>query len=76
MWDRLRVRWLVACGRLANLIRWPCVIRRCEYSSQLGITVSVRSTNLFTVVVVNGVQVYFYRLTGHIDGVGFTPSSD
>jgi len=38
--------------------------------------VSVRSTNLFTVVVVNGVQVYFYRLSGHIDGVGFTPSSD
>ena len=29
------------------------------------------TTPLFTVVTVNGVDVYFYRLTGGIDGIGF-----
>ena len=76
MWDRLRVRLLVECGRLANLIGWPCAIKRCEYSSPIGVSVSVRTTNLFTIVIVNGIQVYFYRLSGRIDGVGFTPHSD
>jgi hypothetical protein len=28
---------------------------------------------LFTVVTVNGVNVYFYRLTGRLDGVGTPP---
>jgi hypothetical protein len=32
--------------------------------------VSVRCTNLFTVVTVNGVHVYFQRGTGTFDGVG------
>jgi hypothetical protein len=31
---------------------------------------------LFTVVTVNGVNVYFYRLTGRIDGVGSSPPGD
>jgi hypothetical protein len=30
----------------------------------------VKCTNLFTVVTVNGVQVYFQRGTGTLDGVG------
>ena len=33
-------------------------------------SVSVRCGPLFTVVTVNGINVYFYRLTGGIDGVG------
>jgi len=31
---------------------------------------------LFTVVTVNGVNVYFYRLTGRIDGVGSSVPGD
>jgi hypothetical protein len=32
--------------------------------------VSVKCTKLFTVVTVNGVEVYFRRGTGTLDGVG------
>jgi len=31
---------------------------------------------LFSVVSVNGLDVYFHRLTGKIDGVGFGPARD
>jgi hypothetical protein len=31
---------------------------------------------LFSVVSVNGLDVYFHRLTGRIDGVGFSPAGD
>ena len=75
MWERLRLMWLRATGSLANLLGWPCVVRPCEYTSRLA-SVSVRCGPLFTVVTVNGVNVYFYRLTGRIDGVGSRPPGD
>jgi hypothetical protein len=74
MWAKLRLSWLNLWGWLANLAGWPCVVRPVEYSSGLGVSVTVRASNLFTVVTVNGVEVYFYRLSGKIDGVGLSPS--
>lgn len=76
MWDRIRTRWLIACGVLANRVGWPLIVRPAEYSSTLGVKVSVRRSEMFTVVTVNGIQVFFRRLTGRIDGVGLAPSAD
>ena len=73
---RLKLSWLTFWGWLANLAGFPGVVRACRYQSQLGVVVTVRKSSLFTVVTVNGTDVYFYRLTGGIDGVGFNPSSD
>jgi hypothetical protein len=38
--------------------------------------VRVRASDFYTTVTVNGVDVYFYRLTGGIDGVGIAQASD
>ena len=72
----MKLRWLIACGRVANRIGWPLLIRPSDYTSQTGVYVSVRRSDLFTEVTVNGIRVFFRRLTGKIDGVGFTPSAD
>jgi hypothetical protein len=42
----------------------------------LGVTVSVGRSDLFTIVTVNGIRIFFRRLTGRIDGVGVAPSAD
>ena len=76
MWNRIRIRWLIACGWLANRTGWPLLIRPTEYSSKLGVKVSVRRSELFTIVTVDGIEVFFRRLTGRIDGVGLAPSAD
>ena len=39
------------------------MVRPCDYRSNLA-SVTVKCTNLFTVVTVNGVEVYFQRGTG------------
>ena len=58
-------------GRLANLAGFPAPVRECDYTSHaLGAVVRVKKLDLFTVVTVNGLDVYFHRLTGTIDGVG------
>lgn len=72
----LRLRWLQLCGRLVNLAGLPGFVREGEYSSQLGVTVKVRKSALHTTVTVNDVDVFFYRLTGKMDGVGFNASPD
>jgi len=69
---RLRLRFLV--GQIFNLAGIPGLIRNCEYKA--GITdavIRVRAGEMFTVITVNGLDIYFHRLTGKIDGVGFTP---
>jgi len=69
MLNALGLRWrnLFACAAIR--LGWPCVVRPCEYRSSLA-SVSVKCTDLFTVVTVNGVQVFFQRGTGTFDGVG------
>lgn len=64
---RLRVLW----GAICNLAGLPGFVRDCDY--QAGITdahIRVRVGEIFTVITVNGLDIYFHRLTGWIDGVG------
>ena len=71
MWNRIKHSWLAGFGRLANLAGLPCFIREGIYHSpSLDVAVNVRASDLFTVICVNGVDVYFYRLTGAFDGAG------
>jgi hypothetical protein len=65
----LRLSLLTWLGRILNLAGLPGWIRAGEYESEHG-RVRVRVTPLYTVVTVNGVEVFFYRLTGGLDGVG------
>jgi hypothetical protein len=60
-------------GKLLNAIGVPGVVQPGTYESSVGPT-SVRITvgPLFTVVTVNGVDVYLHRLTGAIDGIGYS----
>jgi hypothetical protein len=60
-------------GKVLNAIGVPGVVQPGTYESGIGPT-SVRVTvgPLFTVVSVNGVDVYLHRLTGAIDGVGYS----
>ncbi len=62
--------WL---GKLANWFGFPGVVKDAEYTSTaFGATVCVKRGNLYTVISVNGVDVYFDRFSGEIDGVGLS----
>jgi hypothetical protein len=64
-------------GRLVNWLGWPGFVQECDYrASAANVRVKVRKSPLYTVVTVNGMDVYFGRLTGRIDGIGLTPTSD
>lgn len=64
-------------GRVMNALGVPGFVSPTNYKSQaLGIRVQVRCSGFFTVVSVDGLDVYFTRLTGRVDGVGFSPTSD
>jgi len=63
-------------GRLANLAGYPAILRECNYGSEaLNASVRVKRLELYTLVSVNGLDVYFNRFTGVIDGVGASPVS-
>jgi hypothetical protein len=73
----LRLRCRVAFGRLLNLAGIPGLIRSCDYKA--GITdarIRVRVGEMFTVITVDGLDIYFHRLTGQIDGVGLAAGCD
>jgi hypothetical protein len=58
-------------SRLLNALGIPGFVSEADYHSEsLGTRVRVRCGDQFTVVSVNGVDVYFRRLSGRIDGVG------
>ncbi len=61
-------------GRMVNWLGWPGLVQETEYRSSkiADVEVRVRNTRLFTIVTVNGLDVYFDRLTGRIDGTGFS----
>jgi len=64
------------CNAL-NFIRFPGFVRPCYYEAGIcKASISVRTGVLFTIVTVNGLDIYFTRLTGKVDGVGFSPTSD
>jgi hypothetical protein len=59
-----------------NAFGAPAFIRDTDYRSRtFGTRVRVRRGNLFTVISVNGIDIYVCRFTGVIDGVGFTQPS-
>jgi len=63
-------------GAALNWLRIPGFIRPCVYEGSIcKASISVRTSSLFTVIQVNGLDVYFSRLTGKIDGVGFSRAS-
>ena len=70
-WIRLRIR--LALGMVFNLAGVPGLVRDCDYVAGVtDATVKVRVRDLFTIITVNGLEIYFHRLTGSIDGVGVT----
>jgi hypothetical protein len=71
-WPEIKF-WL---GRLANLAGYPLLVRPCEYhSANFETSVSVKRLEMYTLITVNGLDVYFNRFTGKIDGLGSTPTS-
>ena len=72
MWTIPRL-WL---GKLLTLLRVPGIIVNQSYNAEIArARVRVHLGPLFSVVTVNGLDVYFHRLTGKIDGVGFSQTS-
>jgi len=70
-WIRLRIRLVL--GTIFNLAGVPGLVRNCEYEAgAMDARISVRVREMYTVVHVNGLDIYFHRLTGKIDGVGST----
>ena len=68
-WVRIRARLLL--GGLFNLAGIPGLVRECRYdSSTANAEITVKQSPLFTIISVNGLDIYFHRLTGSIDGVG------
>src|SRR5271155_1826347 len=64
-------------GRILNFAGLPGFLRPCQYDASITQAhVSVRISPRFTVVSVSGLDIYFHRLTGVIDGIGFSPSVD
>lgn len=65
-------QWL---GNLMNAMGAPGFLRDTEFRSKtFGTHVRVKRGQLFTVVSINGLDIYFCRFTGHVDGVGFSQS--
>src|SRR5450755_1977173 len=65
-------QWL---GNLLNAVGAPGFLRDTEFRSRtFGTHVRVKRGQLFTVVSINGLDVYFGRFSGTVDGVGFSPT--
>lgn len=63
-------------GTALNALRVPGFVAESEYRSSICNTrIRVSCGPRFTVVSVNGLDIYFDRLTGAIDGVGLSPAS-
>jgi hypothetical protein len=66
-------QWL---GSMMNAIGAPAFIRETDYRSRTyGTRVCVKRGALFTVISVNGIDVYVCRFTGVIEGIGFTQAA-
>jgi hypothetical protein len=64
-------------GALLNACGVPGLVRPTDYrSGRFGTHVRVICGQHFTVVSIDGKEAYFRRLTGTIDGVGFTPAAE
>lgn len=75
MRKRLRAIWtwiVGAMGHILNSLRVPGFVREGRYKSRLGERIRVRVSPLFTVINVRGLNVFFDRLTGRVDGVSLS----
>ena len=64
-------------GKILNCLGWPGFVQETEYrGAGTHAVVRVKNTSLFTIVSVNGTDVYFDRLTGRIDGTGTVKRSE
>jgi hypothetical protein len=73
LWNIIRLRGRVFFGTVFNLAGFPGFVRNCEYKATVAdVQIRVRVGKMFTVITINGLDVYFHRLTGKIDGVGLT----
>lgn len=71
-WSEVKL-WV---GKLLNVAGFPALVRECDYHSRaLNAVVKVRKLGLYTLISVNGLDVYFNRFTGELDGVGSIPTS-
>ncbi len=69
--SRVRIYVRLFFGNLFNLAGIPGLVQECNYSgSSAKAEITVRHGGLFTIISVNGLDIYFHRLTGAIDGVG------
>ncbi len=69
--SRIRIYVRLFFGNLFNLAGVPGLVRDCNYSGSAGkAEITVKQGGLFTIISVNGLDIYFHRLTGSIDGVG------
>jgi hypothetical protein len=69
----VRVTLRLWAGQALNALGVPGVLQPGTYESGIGqATVRITLGPLFTIVTVNGVDVYLHRFTGAIDGVGFS----
>ncbi len=63
-------------GKLLNLAGFPGLVRECDYHSRaLNTRIKVRKLGLYTIITVNGLDIYFTRFTGMMDGVGVNQAS-
>jgi hypothetical protein len=71
---RMKLRYL---GALLHRIGMPGWVKEGDYvSPSFGTTVSVRVSPLYTRVSIDGTEVFFDRVTGRIDGIGFSRGVD
>lgn len=73
IFSRIRIFIRLLFGGIFNLAGIPGLVRDCNYRSvTANAEITVRQGELFTIISVNGLDIYFHRLTGSIDGVGST----
>ena len=66
-----------ALGLILNRFGMPGFVADCNYDATIcNAQIEVRRYPLFTIIRLNKLDIYFCRLTGAIDGVGFSPNAD
>ena len=60
-------------GRALNLLGVPGFIRVSECREQLGMTVEVKVSDLFTIVSVSNLRLLFHQVSGRFDGIVVEP---
>ena len=79
-WWRFITGWfslglLRISGTVLNVIAAPGFVRECDYEAGIcEANIKVHISPLFTTITVNGLDIYFSRLSGIIDGVGMSTS--